>query len=125
MLTNTNIMQRFMPLKGAEGMKRVENDTTLFLNLEKQNWGFPCNMLARRFLHAAQDGGYGNITVLKGPAHKHEFKVMDLVKKVGTWAGPSLVALKMNKDVWMDDRRKIWVMGSKPNPSAKVISARV
>ncbi len=125
MPTNSTIMRRFMPLKGAAGMKRVVNDKTLFLQVPKEHMKFPCNALAVRYLHAAQDGGFGRIVILKGPAHKHEYKVEDVVRKVRRWSGPALISHKFQPNTWLDERRKIWVMGPKPNPSAEVISARV
>ena len=110
-----------MPLKGAEGMKRVVNDATLFLQVPKEHMKFPCNALAVRYLHSAQDGGFGRIVVLKGPAHKHEYRVEDVVKAVRKWSGPSLASVRFQPNTWLDERRKIWVVGAKPNPGAKVI----
>ena len=125
-------LQRFMPLVGQAALKKIASDSTLFLETEKQNYKFPCQIFASYFLHAAQDGGFSKICVLKGATHKHEFKVIDLVKyqarRFGgkrAWSGPSLVSFKIRKDCWIDERKKIWVMGWKPKPDAKVISARV
>jgi hypothetical protein len=109
------------PLKGPEALKKVANDRTLFVTIPKESEKFPCSMLAKYVLHAAQDGGYGNICIVKSSgAHKHNFKTIDVVKRTKEWSGPSLVGLKMRDDCWHDERRKIWVLGHKPNPDATI-----
>src|SRR5262245_6990723 len=111
-------LQKLMPLKGEAGLRKVANDRTLFVKDVPKNW--PCHIVAKYVLHAAQDGGYGQICVLKGQAHKHYFNVTSVVRKVKKWVGPSMVGFKMRDDCWFDERKKFWVLGYKPNPDAKI-----
>jgi hypothetical protein len=113
-------LRKYMPYTGEYGEKLVANDRVMYVD------GVPpskirCHVIARYMLHAAQDGGFGIICVLRGPNHKHEFKVLDMVRKVKKWTGPSLVGLtKFRDDCWLDERKKIWVLGHQPNPEAKI-----
>lgn len=114
-------LRHLMPLKGEAARLKVSNDRVLYVN------GIPpkisCHVAARYVLHAAQDGGFGVICVLKGPNHKHEFKVIDLVRRVRKWSGPSLVGLtRFRDDCWLDTRKKLWVVGARPNPEATISS---
>lgn len=112
-------LRHLMPMKGEAATRRVGNDRVLYVDGIPRNMG--CHVAARYVLHAAQDGGYGVICVLKGPNHKHEFRVLDMVRKIKKWSGPSLVGLtKFRDDCWLDQRKKIWVLGSKPNPDATI-----
>ena len=112
-------LRHLMPLKGAAAAQRVANDKVLYVEGIPPNMG--CHMAAQYVLHAAQDGGYGIICILKGPNHKHEFKVMEMVRKIKKWPGPSLDGLtKFRDDCWLDERKKIWVVGAKPNPDATI-----
>jgi hypothetical protein len=118
-------MQKLMPVKGQAGLRMVANDRTLFVTIPKDSENFPCSFIARYVLHAAQDGGYGKICVLKGVNHKHYFNVIDVVKRVRAWSGPSMVGLtKFRNDCWLDERKKIWVLGHKPNPNATISLGR-
>lgn len=110
-----------MPIKGEAGLRKVANDRTLFVTIPKESEKFPCPMLAKYVLHAAQDGGYGNICIVKGLHHKHNFKTIDLVKRTKQWVGPSLVGLtKFRNDCWLDERKKIWVLGYEPRPDVTI-----
>jgi hypothetical protein len=115
-------LEKLMPVKGEAGLRKVANDRTLFVTLPKESEAFPCHMLAQQALHAAQDGGYGNICILKNSgAHKHNFAVLDLIKKTKVWAGQSLWAWQQCRgDSWFDERKKFWVLGHRPNPDAKI-----
>jgi hypothetical protein len=111
-------LRHLMPIKGEPAARKVANDKILYVDGIPQ--GVSCHIIARYVLHAAQDGGYGVICILKGANHKHEFRVLDLVRKVKKWSGPSMTGLKMRGDCWLDERKQIWVMGAKPNPDATV-----
>ena len=112
-------LRHLMPIKGPAAALRVSNERVLYVQGIPLQMG--CHMAARYALHAAQDGGFGIICILKGPNHKHEFKVLDLVRKVKKWSGPSLTGLtRFRDDCWLDERKKIWVVGAKPNPDATI-----
>ena len=113
-------LRPLMPLKGEIAARRVANvEKVLYVNGGPSQMG--CHMAAQYVLHAAQDGGYGTICILKGLNHKHEFRVLDMVRRIRKWPGPSLVGLtKFRDDCWLDERKKIWVLGHKANPSATV-----
>lgn len=115
-------LRHLMPLRGEAAARKVGNDKILYVDgLEKLDAKVRCHVIARYCLHAAQDGGYGIICIIRGPNHKHEFRVNEMVRKIKKWSGPSLVGLtKLRDDCWLDERRQIWVMGSKPNPNATV-----
>jgi len=113
-----------MPKTGEEGLRLVANDSTLFVQIEHQiDRRVPCLAIARMVIHAAQDGRFGNICVLRGVTHKHNFKVLDLVRRYKVWSGQSLTGFKMREDCWFDTRKKFWVVGAKPNPQARVLTA--
>jgi hypothetical protein len=112
-------LRQLMPIKGAAAAAKVGNEKVLYVQ------GIPpqmrCHTAARYVLHAAQDGGFGIICILKGPNHKHEFKVLEFVSQVKRWSGPSMIGLtKLRDDCWLDERKKIWVVGAKPNPDATI-----
>lgn len=111
-------LRHLMPIRGEAAHRRVANDKVLYVDGVPAKW--PCRIAARYVLHAAQDGGYGIICIVKPPNHKHEFKVYDIVRKTKKWTGPSLTGFKLRDDCWFDERRKIWAMGHKPNPDAKI-----
>ncbi len=115
-------LRRLMPIKGEPAARKVGNDKVLYVGgLEKVDPKVRCFMIAKYCMHAAQDGGYGVICILRGPNHKHEFKVLDIVNKIKKWPGPSMAGLtKFRDDCWLDERKKIWVMGNRPNPDATV-----
>lgn len=116
-------LRHLMPLKGEAAMRRVANDNILYIDDEgRLPRNVRCHVIARYALHAAQDGGFGVICVMRRPdGHKHEFRVADMVKKIKKWTGPSLTGLtQMRDDCWFDTWRKIWVMGYAPNPNATV-----
>jgi len=115
-------MRHLMPIKGEPAARRVSNDKVLYVGgLEKVDPKVRCFVLAKYVVHAAQDGGYGIICILRGPNHKHEFRVLDIVNKIRKWPGPSMAGLtQFRDDCWLDERKKIWVMGAKPNPDATV-----
>ena len=122
-------LQRYMPLKGEAALKKIARDGTLFVQGVPEK--FPCQAAAFYLLHAAQDGGFATICIMKGPRHRHYFKVYDLVRDNAkkfraanrTWTGPALKSFTMRKDCWLDERRKIWQVGWQPKPEAKVLSA--
>ncbi len=119
-----SFIRRLRPKTGDEGMRLVANDSTLFVQIEHQiDRRVPCLAIARMCLHAAQDGRFGNICVLRSVVHKHNFRVMDLVKRYKHWTGLSLTGFKRRSDCWLDERKKIWVVGAKPNPQARVLTA--
>lgn len=111
-------LRSLMPIKGEAAHRKVANDKILYVDGVPKDW--PCRIAARYVLHAAQDGGYGIICIVKPPSHKHEFKVYDIVKVTKKWTGPSLAGFKLRDDCWFDERKKIWAMGHKPNPNASI-----
>lgn len=117
-----------MPLKGEAAVRRVVGDRVLWLQTNKDQEKLPCIFFAGYFLHAAQDGGFGQIGVLKGANHKHLFNVYDVVRKFRRWTGPALQSFHMRarvqKDCWMDERKKLWMVGWQPKPNAKIVPAR-
>lgn len=114
-------LRHLMPIKGEAAHRKVANDKVLYVDgLEKVDSKVRCYIIAKYVLHAAQDGGYGKICIMRGPNHKHEFNVYDMVKKTKKWSGPSMTGFKMRSDCWFDERKQIWVMGYKPNPNATV-----
>lgn len=114
-------LRSLMPIVGKPAARKVANDKILYVEGIPPNMG--CHVAARYVLHAAQDGGFGVICILKGPNHKHEFKVWDLVRKIKKWPGPSLVGLtKFRDDCWLDERKKIWVLGAMPRPDVTISS---
>ena len=114
-------LQRFMPLKGEAALKKIAGDATLFVQGVQE--GFPCRAMAIHLLHAAQDGGYANICILKGIRHRHYFKVWDLVRHMRKWSGPSLFSFQTRKNCWLDEKKKIWQVGWQPKPNAEIIPA--
>ena len=114
-----DFLKRYLPLKGEAARKQISGDATLFVEGVPEK--FPCGMIATYLLHAAQDGGYSNICILKGPVHRHYFKVYDLVRHMRKWSGPALRSFQMRKECWMDEKRKLWQVGWQPKPNAKVI----
>ena len=106
-------------------MRRVANGGTLFIDFEhRQDPKVPCVFFAKHFVHAAQDGRFGRICILRSPTHKHYFSVIELVRRYKKWSGPSLFGFKIREDCYLDERKKLWVIGWKPNPNAKVLAAR-
>lgn len=128
MKSQLQFLKQFEPLRGKAALKKIAGDRVLFLQTTKEQKTFPCKMLAVYFLHAAQDGGFSEICVLKGPNHKHMFKVYDLVRdnfrryraRNRAWTGPALQSFKLRKDCWMDERKKVWQVGWQPKPNAKI-----
>lgn len=116
-----DFLQRYMPLKGEAALKKIARDGTLFVEGVPEK--FPCQVAAFYLLHAAQDGGFATICIMKGPRHRHYFKVYDLVRYVRKWTGPALKSFTMRRDCWLDERRKLWQVGWQPKPDAKVLSA--
>lgn len=116
-----DFLKRYMPLKGQAALKKISGDGTLFVEGVPEK--FPCQAAAFYLLHAAQDGGFATICIMKGPRHRHYFKVYDLVRHHRKWIGPAMQSFTMRKDCWLDERKKIWQVGWQPKPDAKVLPA--
>ncbi len=120
-------LQRLMPRRGQEAARQVANDRILWVEGIPKD--FPCKQAAMFCVHAAQDGGYGKICIVKGLRHKHTFKVLDLVRdtqkrkpKENPWSGPSLKSFQLNSDCFYDKRKQIWVLGPAPKPEARLVT---
>ncbi|MFQ5757184.1 MAG: hypothetical protein ACE5H7_13990 [Acidiferrobacterales bacterium] len=119
-------LQKLMPKRGVQAAKRVADPSNI-LFVEGIPRDFPCKQAAIYLLHAAQDGGYGTITILKPPNHRHEFRVLDLVRDVAKrhshrnpWCGPSLAGIKMRDECWFDYSTKLFQVGPMPRPEARL-----
>lgn len=113
-----DFLRRYLPLKGEAAKKKIAGDGTLFV--EGVPGKFPCSAAASYLLHAAQDGGYATICIMKGARHRHYFKVYDLVRHHRKWTGPAMASFTRREDCWLDERKKIWQVGWQPKPEAKV-----
>lgn len=119
-------LQRLMLVRGPGAIKLVA-DPDRVLWVEGIPDDFPCKAAAIYCLHAAQDGRYGTIRICKGARHRHDFKVVDLVRHVkkkrpraNPWVGPSLKGIGMRPDSFFDTKRQLWVMGPMPRPEVSL-----
>ncbi len=122
-------LRRMMPARGPDAIKLVA-DPDRVLWVEGIPEKFSCKVAAMYCLHAAQDGRYGTIRICKGAHHRHDFKVVDLVRHAkkkrphaNPWIGPSLKSIGMRPDCFFDNKRKLWVMGPMPHPEASLALA--
>lgn len=106
-------MEKLMPIKGEMGLRKVSTDKKLWIYGTPDK--FPCHMAAIHVLHTAQDIGAGEIIIVKGPNHKHSFKTVDLVRRVGRWSGPSLLSFQMKPDCFYDEVKKIFYFRHSPS----------